>query len=586
MDWLTNSLTVVLASAGMLYIGYKTYGRFLCRKVLNVDDGHITPAVYRSDGLDFVPTAKPILFGHHFASIAGLGPIVGPAIAIVWGWLPALLWVVLGSILIGGVHDLTTLVVSIRHKAATIGVMTRHIIGVRAQVLFLLLSFFLIALAMGVFVLVMVGLFAKPQPNGSPESLIPTLSLIAIAMVVGLLVYKARWKLLPVTLLGLAAMAAVVIVGMHVPVSEAFRAWSGWTYVLLGYAFIASVLPVWLLLQPRDYINSYLLYGGLAMLVVGFVVVHPHIQAPAVAFGAVKDIGMFPFLLIIIACGAVSGFHSLVSSGTTARQLRKESDARVIGYGAMLVEGLLAALVICVIAAALPGGLWRARYQTGKLPVAMALPSFLTASGELIARTLDPLTGPAAHATTASYASTFMAVVVVSFAMTTLDSGTRLLRYIVEAMGRLAPWRRFRKVTGNRYVASAVAIAGLAMFALMKVPDASGKFVPAGRALWTLFGVTNQLFAALALLLVSVYLWAKRKPIWYTLVPMAGMLVMVAWAMALKIRGFLSAYETYHDATNLILLIVSFVLLVLAGWVCFEAAAAFFLKKRVEEASA
>ena len=648
MPGMNNALVMVLASGGILLVAYFVYGRFLARRVLDLRNENVTPAVALEDGVDFVPTRKPILFGHHFASIAGLAPIVGPAIAIVWGWAPALAWVVGGSIFIGAVHDMSTLVASVRHKAATIGDVTRAVIGPRAQVLFLLVIFFALALAMGVFALLMAKLFT----DASPQAVMPTFSLIVIAAIIGLLVYKAKWNLAVVTLMGLVAMFTMVWVGAKVPVpiwrslvTDPFarqeieaggdRLLSGaaaekhfqkllaapkaatgaatqttapaagnlsaakaaaadvskavarskdyWTYTLLVYAFIASVLPVWLLLQPRDYINSFLLYAGLLAMVVGFLVWRPPVLAPA--FNTQATVGAkgdpwLPFLFITIACGAVSGFHNIVSSGTTARQLRRERDAQCVGYGAMLVEGFLAVLVIVACACALPAG--AEIYDATNLhPTPPGLGGFLTAAANVISKPIIQWghVPCAAKQEVVELSRVFIAVVVVSFAMTTLDSGTRLQRYTVEALAKLLPGRGLRRVLTNRYVSSLLAVVTIAFIALLELPDATGKMQRAGNALWILFGTTNQLLASLGLLIVSVYLWVRRKPIYYTLIPMIALLVMVTWAMIHNIRGFYQGYQQYHDSNSLTLMVISAVLLVIAAWICVEAVLAFRRKR-------
>lgn len=627
-----NSLVIVLASAGMLYIAYKVYGTFLARKILSLQTKHVTPAVEQEDGRDFVPTRKAVLFGHHFASIAGLAPIAGPAIAVVWGWLPALLWVIFGSIFVGAVHDMGTLAASIRHKAATIGDVTREMIGPRAQVLFLIMSFFLLALAMGVFALLMAKLFT----NLSPEAVVPTFSLIFVAIVIGTVVYKMKWRLLPVTVVGLVVMFALLFVGAKLPVpayrvfvTDAYAkaqiaehasepAWtkgeatekalrdqakdkegpdaakataaaddvakavattrSSWTYTLLVYAFIASILPVWLLLQPRDYINSFLLYAGLLLMVVGFVVWRPALHAPALNLGAeAKGQNWLPFLFITIACGAVSGFHNLVSSGTTARQLRREPDALPVGFGGMLTEAFLAVLVIVACASAMPMDSYEAIYGAGVTrPDAPGLGGFLTAASRVIAEPFNRMVSADADkaADITAFCKVFISVVVVSFAMTTLDSGTRLLRYNVESLTKLLG-RAPARLLGNRYVASLLAVAAIGFIALLKLPDSTGTPQPAGITLWTLFGTTNQILAALGLLIVSIYLWIRRKPIVFTIVPMVALLAMVTWAMVCKIGGFYAGYAKHNDSNNMTLLVLSSAILLIAFWVVLEAILAF-----------
>lgn len=626
MSMITNSLFIAVMAAGILYAAYKVYGRFLARHVFGFDRERTTPAQELKDGMDFVPTHPAILFGHHFASIAGLGPIIGPAIAVYWGWVPAILWVLFGCVLVGGVHDLAALLASIRHKARTIGDVTNEIIGPRARLLFLLIIFFLLALAMGVFAINMAELFN----DLSPQAVVPTFSLIGIAMIIGILVYRYQWRLAPVTLLGVGLMFAATYLGLLVPVplyrvfvrnAEAkriiataedpdlpevhgiratradrtlhyfqarakqdpayqamatdiagarLRSQAAWVYILLVYAFAASVLPVWFLLQPRDYINSYQLYIGLVLLLIGFAVWHPPILAPAFLplESARQDNAppVIPFLFITIACGAVSGFHNLVSSGTTARQIRHETDAQVIGYGAMLTEGLLAVLVILACVAGLSSEQYARDYAHWEGLGSRALGAFLAGAGNVIARPFVALLSPESNQTTVTFCRNLIAVVVVSFAMTTLDSATRLLRYNIQEIARLA---RIPPLT-NRYLSSFVAVLAIAYFALMRI---DGK--PAGLTLWQLFGTTNQLLAVLGLLVASLYLYKLGRPVIYTVAPMLLMIVSVTWAMALKLGDFYHGWRAKGDLTNLSLLVVGGVLAVMSCWMLIEAGVAY-----------
>ncbi|MHC4178163.1 MAG: carbon starvation CstA family protein, partial [Planctomycetota bacterium] len=472
---LDNAAVVALGSFALLILAFFTYGRFIARRVFRLDADRPTPAHALQDGVDYVPTRVPVLFGHHFASIAGLGPILGPAIAVIWGWLPAVLWVVIGCIFIGAVHDLGALVVSMRFKGRTIGDVCQDLIGPRARLLALLIIFFLLALAMGAFVNAISGLFT----NFNPDAVIPSFGLMVVAVGIGLAVYKFKASLGLATVIGLAAFAGLIHWGVQRPVltyqwfmpegvEQAVTAAEGtpledargrvlveplersrpfgaheitkhftavqaalqtevnaleaelekpqeestsrrldelkqeaelaeantkafqsvvsktqrnWIVALLAYAFIASVLPVWLLLQPRDYINSFQLYLALATLLLGLVIAaardapESHIDAvtfrtdiparPLEAGETPADVpkapSWLPLLFVTIACGAVSGFHSLVSSGTTVRQLNRETDAWPIGYGSMLIEGALAILVIVACVA----GLGREAWETG-----------------------------------------------------------------------------------------------------------------------------------------------------------------------------------------------------------------------------
>ncbi len=563
-----NALLLTVLSIAAFLAAYAFYSRFISQRILSIDPSIKTPAYTRTDGIDFVPTSPSILFGHHFASIAGLGPIVGPAIGVIYGWLPALLWVVFGTIFFGAVHDMSVLVVSLRHQGRTIGDLTEDLVGKRAKVLFLFLIFFLLALAMGVFALVISKLFAEVRQ----EAVIPVFSLMVIAMLVGISVYRWKVPILPATIVGVAAMLAVIWVGVKYPVTSVTA--PQWTYILLVYALVASVLPVWLLLQPRDYLNSFKLYIGVTLLLVGVVVLHPEMKAPAL-HTAKNSPSLFPFLFIMVACGAISGFHNLVSSGTTARQIDNEGHVRVIGYGGMLAEGLLAVLVIIACTAAVVSReTWLANYAD--FEAAQGLPAklnaFISGAGMLLG----------SYGIERKFAETFVSVVVVAFAMTTLDTGTRLLRFNFEEMAKT-----FRlKPLANRYAASILAVLAIGYFALMKVHTTvieDGRVVtitkPAGMILWQLFGTTNQLLAAMGLLVASVYLYKKGKPVIYTLIPMVFMLAVTAAAMTIKLIKFLDA-----EIINWPLLITSVLILIITAWMVIEAGLN-LAKRRVEGGS-
>ena len=526
--------------------------RVLALKVFALDDNNITPAHSMNDGVDFVPANKYILFGHHYASIAGLAPMLGPAIAVIWGWLPALCWVVFGTLLIGAVHDFSALVLSSRFKGQSVGSIAKDVISPRTRLLFLLVIFFLVALAMGVFVLVISGLFAAPDvaniPSTShPEAVFPTYSLMVIAMVIGFLVYKKNLPVWPLIGLGFVAMLITTWWGLDNPVTG-FTA-TDWTWSLLTYAFIASVLPVWLLLQPRDFLNSLLLYLALAMMLVGFFILDPEWVAPAINPNPEGAPPMLPFLFIVIACGAVSGFHGIVASGTTAKQLDKESDAPLIGYGGMIGESLLALLaVLATTAGAFSSRAdWEVFYGSWSQAVGLhqKLGVFIQGNANFIHQLGVPL----------DYAAAFISVVVVGFAMTSVDTGARLLRFNIQEIGKTINV----KVLGNRYLATLLAVSAMGFFAFFEM---EGK--PAGLFLWTLFGTTNQILAGLTLLTVTIYLYRKKKPILYTLLPM---LLVLGTTIAGMIMGMMSAIEKEQWTVAA----VGFSIFALAVWVLIEA---------------
>ena len=544
-------MTIIVLGFYLLFFHFYAK-RVLARKVFQLDDANPTPAHSQRDEIDYVPSNKYILFGHHFASIAGLAPMLGPAIAVIWGWVPALCWVVFGTLLVGAVHDFSALVLSIRHKGQSVGTIARDVISPRTRLLFLLVIFFLVALAMGVFVLVISGLFAAPDianipATSHPEAIFPTYSLMLIAMVIGFLVYKKNMPLWPMIAVGFALMLLTTYIGLDMPITG-FTA-GDWTWTLLIYAFIASVLPVWLLLQPRDFLNSLLLYLALFAMLAGFFLLSPDWVAPAVNPNPVGAPPLMPFLFIVIACGAVSGFHGLVASGTTSKQLNKESDAPFVGYIGMIGESLLALLaVLATTAGAFSSRAdWESFYGSWEKAAGLhqKLGIFIQGNANFIHQLGIPL----------DYAAAFISVVVVGFAMTSVDTGARLLRFNLEEIGQTIGV----KALGNRYIATFLAVAAIGFFAFFKV---DGK--PAGLFLWTLFGTTNQILAGLTLLTVTIYLYRKKRPILYTLLPM---LLVLGATIAGMVMGVFGALESEQWAVAS----VGSIIFLLAGWVLVEA---------------
>ena len=538
-----SPVAAALLAFAVYWAAYRFYARHLSRRLFALDDARPTPAHRLRDDVDYVPANRYVLFGHQFASITGLSPMLGPAIAVIWGWLPALAWVVLGAVFVGAVHDFGALAVSIRARGLSIGKVTESLVGPRAKTLFHLLIFFLIALAMGVFVHVVATLFS---PDFYPESVLPTATLMLVAVGIGVAIYRLGWDIRALTLAGLPVLLLLVWAGIRYPVVGPSLA--QWKWLLLLYSFAASVLPVWLLLQPRDYLNSLLLYAGVAAMYAGFFLTNPSFAAPVLDVDPAGAPAMFPFVFIVIACGAASGFHALVSSGTSAKQLDRETDAPLVGYGAMLGESLLGVMAVLACTAGFVSRQdWLARYQSWE--TADSLGGNIAAFIAGTTRFLSTLGFSAELATVA------VAVLVVSFALTSLDSATRLLRYNVTEIGETlgAP------LLGNRYVASAIAVAAIWFFAFFQV---RGEF--AGLVLWQLFGTTNQMLAGLALLAVTVYLLRRGKPIVYTLAPMLLILVSTLSAMSINLAEF------WADA-QWTLLATGTAILVLAVWLAGEA---------------
>jgi len=552
-----SALLVLFGVVILLALAYRWYGRWLATRVFPLDDSEPTPAHTMRDGRDFVPAPPLVVFGHHFASIAGLGPLLGPAIAVIWGWVPALLWIVLGCIFVGAVHDLGCMYSSLRNRARSVADLAYDVAGARARVLFLLFSIFAIALAMGVFVINIANLFAPGEGGAEgghvPEAVLPSVALVAIALAVGVLFYRYRVSLAKLTLPALLASLLFVWLGVQYPITSLFG-WELsaplWTYLLLGYALVATLLPVWVLLQPRDYLNSFQLFLGMGLLLIGAVVGGFTLSAPAFNPAPAGAPPMFPLLFITIACGAVSGFHSLVASGTTVRQLDRQSHALPIGYGGMLTEGLLATLALLAVAAGL-GAEWQSRYPDWLTAGKSALANFVHGAGALVSAVGVPL----------ALAKVFVATVAVGFALTTLDTGARLIRYNLQELGRA--WRITPLV--NPTLSTLLAVGLIGFFALLKAPDpVTGELKSVGALLWQLFGASNQLLAALSLLVVSLYLRSLGRPTLYTLLPMCLMLVATLTALVIGMQGFAAKGNT-------LLLGVSAVIFALAVWLVGEA---------------
>lgn len=551
---------VALCAFAAYVVGYRVYARWLAERVFKLDPDAVTPAHTLRDDIDYVPTKPPVLFGHHFASITGLAPMLGPAVAVIWGWLPAVTWVVFGALFVGCVHDFSAMVLSVRKRGMSVGEVAGDVISPTARSLFHFIIFFGVALAMGVFVYVISRLFSlqlAPGQAGYPQAVLPSGALMIIAVVAGVLMHKKGVRLLHVAIVGFALELAAIAAGMRLPtMGLAESSWPlapTWTWILLGYAFLASVLPVWALLQSRDFLNAMLLYLGLGLAYVGLLLGGHEFAAPAVRLQPEGAPSIVPFVFIVVACGAASGFHGLVSSGTTAKQLDRETDARPIGYGAMIGESLLGLLATLACTAGVASSThWDGLYANWSK--VQALPQKIDT---FIQGTTTFLTSIGIGA---EIASALIAMVVVSFALTTLDSATRLLRFNVEEIG--ATW----KIPGtqNRYVSSAVAVAVIALFAFYEVDvqGAAGMVKkPAGLALWQLFGTTNQLLAALTLIMVTLYLRARGRPIWPAGLPAIGMLASTLGAMVVNLSSF----------TDPLLLGVGVVLLLLGLGVLVEA---------------
>jgi carbon starvation protein len=564
-----HPLIATLACLVLYALGFFVYARFLSGRIFRIDATRQTPAHLYRDGVDYVPTNRFVLFGHHFASITGLAPMLGPAVAVFWGWLPAMIWVVLGAIFIGCVHDFAALVVSMRARGESIGTVADGVIGPRARGLFLAVIFFGVSLAMGVFVHVISILFQAGDDfnpdnlatasTSFPSSALPSAALMVLAMVMGFLLYKKNFPLGRTTLVGFVLMLVFVWLGTRYPTmgfdQENWPDSDDWKWILLAYAGLAAVLPVWSLLQARDFLNSLLLYLGLGATYIGFFTLGPSFEsfpAPAINPHTESAPPLFPFVFVVIACGAASGFHGLVSSGTTAKQIASEKDARFVAYGGMVGESLLGlmAVLTCTVGFA-DREAWNSAYVDWAQMSSLGpkLGAFIQGSARFIsALGVDP-----------SLAAAFIAVVVVSFALTTLDSATRLLRFNVSEIGSA-----FRiRWLGNRYLATALALVAIGFFAFYKIDRGAGP-ISAGQVLWTLFGITNQLLAGLTLLTVSLYLWQRGRSPFFTGIPALFMLVSTSSATVIKLRDF-------YQEGNYLLLCVGSTLGLIGTWIVVEA---------------
>ncbi len=575
--------TVLLViSVFVLYIvAYNTYGRYLARRIFQLDPARITPAHEINDGVDFVPSHKSLVFGHHFTSIAGTGPIVGPAIAVVWGWVPAILWVLIGSIVMGAVHDFGSLVISMRHRGRTIADLTGDVVNARVRLLFMIVVLIGLWIVLAIFGLVIATIFRL-----YPQSVMPVFVQIPIAIALGIWI-KRGGKLLPASIIAVALMYTSIVYSASLDwgtitifpaaLTAHISVIAIWTIILMIYVFIASVLPVDVLLQPRDFINAWQLLIAMGLLLVAILFTHPPIVADAVRFHPEPSATglpappLFPFLFITIACGAISGFHCLVSSGCSSRQLRSESDAKAIGYGSMLTEGFLATLVIVACVAGIGIGssesgqtghaLWMQYYGQwgggGDTGLGAKIAPFVIGSANMIEKL------GISHA----IATTIMGVFVASFAATTLDSATRLQRYVIaELAGASSPGNAnpVRRAIQNRFVATSLAtLSGLAL-ALSDMPTRglAGAGL-GGLTLWPVFGATNQLLAALALLVLCIWLMKTGRPVWVAFAPMAFMTITTLYAI-------LSLIMAFGSQGNTTLLWMSCVLLGLQLWILIE----------------
>ena len=557
-----NAAVVLIIGIAILVIAYLTYGKWLAKQ-WGVDPRKSTPAHELEDGMDYCPAKAPVLLGHHFSSIAGAGPINGPIQAAVFGWIPVLLWVLIGGIFFGAVHDFGALFASIRHKGQSIGEVIADTMGGKAKRLFLVFGYLTLILVVAAFASIVASTFGiKHDVDGSiieaataanASTAMISILFILVAIVFGVFVYRRNASLLVSTIIGVIAIIACMALGLnwHPLVLEP----NTWMFIIGIYILIASVTPVWILLQPRDYLSSFLLYGMMIVAVVGIlgasVMGQGGLDIPA--FTGFTDtlaptgtsLGyMFPALFVTIACGAISGFHSLVGSGTTAKQLDSEKDAQPIAYGGMLIECALAIISLCAV-----GFIWKS-YSAGETVVPTAV--FATGISQMVG-TVPALSG------TVNVIYSLLILAVSAFCLTSLDTATRLARYMFQEFW-LEPGQTpkeavgYKKILTNPYVATVITVVlgvGLGMTGYAKI--------------WPLFGAANQLLAALGLLAVATWLGKVGKNNKMFLMPMAFMLVVTITSLCFTIKAKLAALAAGEDTIWAAIMLILAVLLIVSA---------------------
>lgn len=528
----------VIAIIGIIWFifAYKWYGKKIESNVIKPDDRNLTPANQINDGIDYVPTKTPILFGHHFSSIAGAGPIIGPIFAFsLFGWLPTLLWILLGTVFMGAVHDYTSMMASVRNKGVSITEIADQSVSKTARWIFSVFVWLSLALVQAVF-----AVLTAQTLEQKPEIVVPTIGLMILALAFGYFVNRKRMNLFIGTIIAIVLIFFFIIIGDFYPI---YATYDFWLLFCIIYAFVAATLPVWILLQPRDYLSMYLLLAGLILGFIGLFFKSPMINAPAfVDFNSTNG-PMWPILFITVACGAISGFHSLVGSGTSSKQLIKETDGKKISFGGMLTEGALALLVVLLMSSVL---YWNNPNiaQNGDLIFQNLLQksaniTFGTALGNVLTSLGIPL-----------FMGISLGVLMLNaFILTTLDTTVRLARYIVEeSIGTKA------KIFKNRYISASVGL----ILAYILTQNNSWKII------WPVFGASNQLVAALALFVATAYWFGFGSPKRYTLIPAIFMLITTEAALI---------YQTvwlYVPQGNILLVIISILLIILGLIVAFE----------------
>ncbi|MDU3801996.1 carbon starvation protein A [Paraclostridium bifermentans] len=519
-----NSLTLLLISALILFIGYVCYGGYLAKK-WGVDDTRKTPAHTKYDGVDYVPAKSPVLLGHHFASIAGAGPIVGPIQAAIFGWIPVALWVLIGSIFFGGVQDFGSLFASIRHEGKSIGEIIESNMGKKGKKLFALFAWLTLVLVVAAFANIVADNFVS-----TPQAASASIFFIVLAILFGIAVYRFKMPLIPASVLGVLMLFGCIYLGFLFPIALSKQTW---IILLMIYIFIASVTPVWILLQPRDYLNSYLLYAMIIGALLGIVILRPEIQMDGFIGFNVGGQYLFPVLFVTVACGAISGFHSLVGSGTSSKQLYKESDAKKIGYGAMLIEGLLAIVALITVA-------YISNKQFGSL---LGNGGPVNVFSEGIANFMASFGIPF------GIGKTFTSLAISAFALTSLDTATRLGRFIFQEFfdtnGLNNKEATKANPLSNMYVSTTITVVCSGLLAVMGYEK-----------IWPIFGSANQLLAAIALMAIAIWLANSNKSFKEFIIPIIFMFIVTIVSLCFNIKA--------NIGVNYALVIIAVLLLVLA----------------------
>lgn len=537
-----NSILLAVVGVAMILAGYALYSKYLGSRIYRLEPNFVTPSHELRDDVDFVPTNKYVLWGHHFTSVAGAAPIVGPAVAVIWGWIPAFLWVTIGTIFFAGMHDMGALWASVRNRGKSMGALSSRYIGARGANLFLVVIFLLLLMVNAAFAVVIANLLIS-----TPSSVIPTWGAIFVALLVGQAIYRFKWNLGVVSVVGVVALYTLILIGDRVPLALPETVLGipdngVWIIILFVYAAIASILPVWLLLQPRDYINGLQLFVGLGLLYGSVLLAGRDVVAPAFNTNVPEGTpSLVPLLFVTIACGAISGFHGMVASGTSSKQLDKETDVRFVGYFGAVGEGLLAlGAIIATTAGFRTLADWEGVYTAfndGGVKAFVSGGASLMNDGLGLSPTLS---------------ATVLATMAVLFAATTMDTGVRLQRFVVQEAGDIMG------VKLGKGLATVIAVAIALALTFGSGADGSG-----GLLIWPLFGTTNQLMAGLTLGILAVMLLRKGRNVVPIVLPMVFVLVMTVYALFVQLG-------TFYSDRNWLLLALDIIILIAALWVIVE----------------